>query len=83
MSTAPLEVRREELQHRVDVSRHDLERAVRDLRRATTRRIAPRQVARRHPWALLAGAALLGLWAGARVGAPPELPTPRTRRTNR
>lgn len=84
MSTA-LDTRREELEHELDVSRRDLRRAMTDLRQATRRRVAPRQVVRRHPWALLAGAALLGLWAGLHTGAEVAPPSrgARFRRTTR
>lgn len=81
--SAPAEIdrRRREVEQRLDASRHDLQVAVRDLRSAARRRIAPGQLVQRHPAALLGGAALFGLWLGARHGL--RTSPSRTRRISR
>lgn len=83
MNEAPLATRRVELERRLDASRDDLALAVRELGRASRRCVAPRELARRHPWAVLTGAGLLGLWLGLRSEALLSSPHPRPRRTKR
>ena len=81
--SAPLEDRRAELEQQLDESRHDLDLAVRDLRRATRRSLTPGHVARRHPWALLAAAAVVGAWIGVRHARDGSRTSPTSRRRTR